>query len=305
LKLSLDSQLIRVIIEPSKESRCMVFRPRISGAGLYHHIYAWGNERRPIFKAEKHYEQYLRLLGKCSADFKIDIIAYALMMWHIHLFIYDVNNRLSQFMLHLHGDYARFYNRDTKRVGHVFGERFNNRIVQPNNYGLWLSRYIHRQAVEAGLVSDPKDYPWTSYRVYLGLSKKNFVKPEIILSQFAGDNRAHLRYQEFVISEKDEPVDWRKTSPVIIGDDEFVKKIGGSEDIEGGEELNKGCIMEVVRKELQVDERLLLNPLGIEERRLRHKVFKILARQYRFSRSEIAHAFNISVMAVSKALKKT
>lgn len=283
----------------------MVFRPRISGVGLYHHIYAWGNDRHPIFKTEKHYEQYLRLLAGNTAYFKIDIVAYALMAWHIHLFIYDAANRLSQFMLHLHGEYARFYNQDTKRVGHVFGERFNNRIVQPNNYGLWLSRYIHRQPVEAGLVADSKNYLWTSYRAYIGLEKKMFLKPDIILSQFGGDDKMHLRYQEFVMGEKDEPVDWNKTSAVIIGDDEFVKKFSDTENIEDNEGLNKGCIMDIIRKELQVDERLLLNPLGIEERRLRHKVFRILARQYGFSRSEIARAFKVSVMAVTKALKST
>mgnify|MGYP002155005968 CR=1 FL=1 len=103
-------------------------------------------------------------------------------------------------MENLHGDYAQYFNKDTKRVGHVFGERFNNKIVQANEYSIWLSRYIHRQALTAGLVDDPKDYPWTSYRKYLGLEYKDFIKSDIVLEQFGTDHggRVALRYKEFV-----------------------------------------------------------------------------------------------------------
>ncbi len=91
----------------------------------------------------------------------------------------------------------------TQEGGHVFGERFNNKIVQPNNYGLWLSRYIPRQPVEAGLVSNPADYPWTSYRQYIGLEPIEFIKLRIILTQFANKiynaKKMIKSYEEFVL----------------------------------------------------------------------------------------------------------
>ena len=93
----------------------------------------------------------------------MDIIAYGLMEWHVHLFVYDRNNTIADFMMTLHGEYAQFFNRECHQIGHVFGERYNNKIVANSVYGLWLSRYIHRQAVEAGMTNDPVLYPWTSY----------------------------------------------------------------------------------------------------------------------------------------------
>ena len=138
---------------------------RLCGENVYHYIYAWGNDRHPIFKSADHYKKYLTLLEKYALFFDVDVIAYALMATHVHLFVYDRSNKLSHFMMKLHGDYARYYNRINERVGHVFGERFNNKIVAADIYGKWLSRYIHRQAVEAGLVTDPVD--WSKRDLFL------------------------------------------------------------------------------------------------------------------------------------------
>lgn len=129
-----------------------------------------------------------------TRSFEIDIVAYALMPAHVHLFVHDQKNTISRFMMRLHGDYARYYNKVNERVGHLFGERFNNKIVLANLYGKWLSRYIHRQAIEAGLVTDPVDYAWSSYRIYIGLAPRKFVRPDVILKQFGTEvNRSKSR----------------------------------------------------------------------------------------------------------------
>ena len=282
----------------------MVFKPRVSGIKLYHHIYAWGNDRHPIFKMDFHYRRYLKLLRKYSEFFGIKVIAYALMKWHVHLFIHDVNDTVSDFVMNLHGDYARFYNRTTKRVGHVFGERFNNRIVQPNNYGLWLSRYIHRQAVEAGLVEDPAEYAWTSYRIYIGLEKNDFLKPAIILDQFGHGEEAYRHYKNFVLDSDDGLIDWKRVKQRIIGDDDFIKEVVNEHDFELGNETTKPNLEEVINKILELDMDLLLRPKGKSERLMRHNVIKVLGIEYKFTKSEIARAFNMSVPAVSKVLKK-
>ena len=111
----------------------MARRPRLFGEELYHHIYAWGNNQQAIFVTDKHYERYINFLGRYSRDNQIDMIAYALMQSHVHLFVYDRLGKISLFMNELHGEYAQYFNHVTGRVGHVFGERFNNKVVQANN----------------------------------------------------------------------------------------------------------------------------------------------------------------------------
>jgi REP element-mobilizing transposase RayT len=193
----------------------MAKKLRLKGCELYHHIYNRGNDRHPIFKDPSDYKRYLEYLKKYSEAYGIDIIAYALMEWHIHLFILD----------------AIVFNRCYGRIGHVFGSRFKNSIVDADNYAIWLSRYIHRQAVEAGFVNKPEDYEWTSYQNYISKEAKSVVKPEIVLSQFknaSDDSRIAYAYEEFVNCNDDGPINWRETeqsSRSIIGNRSYIEKV--------------------------------------------------------------------------------
>lgn len=283
-------------------------KPRLKGTELYHHLYAWGNDRHPIFKEYVHYEKYLTLLESFSVHWGLEIIAYALLEWHVHLFIYDRLGKLSQFINNLHGEYARYFNKDTKRVGHVFGERFNNKVVQLNAYGLWLTRYIHRQAIESGIVNDPKDYPWTSYRVYIGILPKGFLKPEKIWEQFGIGKDMFKRYEAFVLGLDDGPVDWSTTgSGVVIGDEEFIKKTSAADGA-----INKGRLVESdfddliskVSSQLGIDGRLILSPSGLIEKKLRHEAFRILVGEYGLSSRRVAQLFRVSPMTVIKAINR-
>ena len=256
---------------------------RLCGEDQYHHIYAWGNDHHPVFKEATHYQEYLILLEKHSYEYRVDVIAYALMHTHVHLFIHDKLNNLSNFMMRLHGDYARYYNRVNERVGHVFGERFNNKIVATNIYGKWLSRYIHRQAVEATLVEDPADFPWSSYRVYVGLENMRFIKPEVILAQFGEGEDRYRAYREFVLSQDRGPVDWnRRYLSLVKGDD----------------------LMQYLCHEFDLKASVLKNPRGDRERQTRHRIIRMLHREYGYRPHQLAHVFGLSRAGVTRILRK-
>jgi putative transposase len=261
----------------------MGWKLRLSGESLYHHVYAWGNDRHPVFKAEENYQKYQDLLEKHSLSSQIDVIAYALMRSHVHLFIYDRLNNLSDYIMKLHGDYARYYNKVHQRVGHVFGERFNNKIVPADIYGKWLSRYIHRQALTAGFVDDPVDYPWSSYSFYVGNEKKEFVKPEVILSQFGEVEVRQREYRNFVLSCDDGPVDWSKRILTLLAGDDLIR---------------------YMPQKLNTDVSMLRNPHGERERCLRHDAIRILHAAYGYKPALLARAFGLSRAAVAKILRK-
>jgi REP element-mobilizing transposase RayT len=251
------------------------------GADTYHHIYAWGNDRHPVFKRPVHFQKYLVLLAENSKSFKISVIAYALMDWHVHLFVYDRLDSISDFVMKLHGEYAKYFNRNANRTGHVFGERFNNKVINANAYGIWLSRYIHRQALEATLVQNPRDYPWTSYRCYLGMERNTFLKPDIVLNQFGDKEAVRLNYEEFVLSDNVGPVDWTKRTFTL----------------RAGEEL-----IEFVGKEMAIDRSILLYPQGVRERQMRRTVIRTLAVKYGYKSAAIASSLRLSRAAVGKIL---
>lgn len=280
----------------------MARRPRIVGVRLYHHIYAWGNNRQPIFVTDQHYRRYLGFLEIHSKDYRVDIVAYALMQSHIHLFVFDLIGKVPQFMNSLHGEYAQYYNQITGHIGHVFGERYNNKVVQANVYGLWLSRYIHRQALEAGLVADPREYQWSSYQGYLGETPIGFLKPEVILGQFGfGPERIH-QYEAFILGAEHGPIDWEMRSVTVIGDESFRQDMRERETAEDHKNLTDEEVFNLLVERFNVNPDLLLAARGLTEKRMRRKIIRYLVEDAGLRPTRVAQLCNISSMAVQKAL---
>lgn len=279
---------------------------RLKGPNLYHHIYNRGNDRHPIFKNEADYERYLSYLFSYSKKYRMDVIAYALLVYHVHLFIYDYAGNISKFIEDLHGLYAQIYNKIHNRVGHVFGSRFRNKIVDANNYGIWLSRYIHRQAVEAGAVQKPEEYKWTSYRCYIGLEKSRFLKSEIILSQFGNKiNERIIAYKNFVEGNDEGPIDWKRIElsyQSIIGGREFIEEI--NEKLSKGRPKTKYQIdpLRLICRRLNVSAQELRHPKNQRERKLRKQTLILLKQKHNLGVREIARALCISPALVSLIL---
>jgi len=285
----------------------MAKRPRLKGPGLYHHIYDRGNDRHPIFKGVSDYQRYLNYLSKYSKRYNIDVIAYALLEWHVHLFLFDQYGKISEFINVLHGIYGQVFNKIHNRVGHVFEKRFQNKVVDANQYGIWLSRYIHRQAVEAGLVDRAENYPWTSYRCYIGMERNTFLKTDVILLQFGKrDSNCHVAYKKFVESEIAGPVNWRKIQILpepIVGGEKFAKSVFLKSEKPYDSGYDKEKSLELLSTRLGVSIEELKKPKGREQRKLRHKAIRVLQSEYDIGIREIARALNMSPSAVHHVLK--
>ena len=80
--------------------------------------------------------------------------------------------------------YTKAINAQEKRVGPLFQGRFKSIHVDDEAYLLNLTRYIHRNPVDAGLVDKPQDWPYSSYLDYAGLRDGSLPKTSVILDQF-------------------------------------------------------------------------------------------------------------------------
>jgi len=72
----------------------------------------------------------------------------------------------------------------------------------------------------------------------------------------------------------------------------------------GNMKKTKNRIFLIVQNELKLDMQMLLKPRGRAQRKIRHDIFNILVKEYGFTRSSVANAFNLSTMGISKALIK-
>nr|MDA3785378.1 transposase [Deltaproteobacteria bacterium] len=125
--------------------------------------------------------------------------------------------------------YTNYLNRRLRRKGHIFQGRYKALLVDADSYLLEQYRYIHCNPVRARLVQSPEHYPWSSHRTYLGQDDVPWLATDLILSQFAGQQRrARSCYADFIAQGIDEKhrVDFHQGSYQgrILGDDSFSEK---------------------------------------------------------------------------------
>jgi len=175
----------------------------------YYHIYNRGAGKSKIFKDKQDYlvfldklQKYLDPNSQYSFDKKINLIAYCLMQNHFHLFVFQkTKDGMEMFMRSLSTSYAMYFNKKYERSGTLFQGRYKAAFVETEPYLLHLTRYIHLNPAE--LVSNWREYPYSSYKNYLGKKEDNWLIPDPILAFFkkgkGGEsyNRT-ISYQEFV-----------------------------------------------------------------------------------------------------------
>ena len=94
-------------------------------------------------------------------------IPWVLMTNHVHLLMTPTSeNAISICIQYLGRYYVRYFNYRYKRTGTLFEGRFKSSVVQNQKYLLACQRYIELDPVRAGMVSDPADYTWSSYRTH-------------------------------------------------------------------------------------------------------------------------------------------
>jgi hypothetical protein len=90
-----------------------------------------------------------------------------------------------------------------------------------------LSRYIHLNPVRAGIVKNPEDHEWSSYRAYIGASvAPSWLKTDFILSGFGEKSREKYRtfVEDHLEAESASPLEGVIAS-TMLGTPEFVAHI--------------------------------------------------------------------------------
>jgi len=153
--------------------------------GEYYHILNRGNEKRSIYYESDNYLFFLKRLGKYLERYGPTLICYCLMPNHFHLLMCENEGEGIPRCLHsLQTSYAKAINKRFDRHGHLFQDSYKKIHIKTNNQLLHLSRYIHLNPVQAGLVNKPEEWHYSSYRDYIGIRRGQLPVMDIILSQF-------------------------------------------------------------------------------------------------------------------------
>jgi hypothetical protein len=109
------------------------------------------------------------------------------------------NEPLAQPMRQIAAQFARAMQSKMQTTGHFFERRFHAVLVDIDTYLKAVVRYIHLNPLEARLVADPAEYPWSSHRAYLGAPHEPWLFTDLVMQQFASTReRAIVAYRQFV-----------------------------------------------------------------------------------------------------------
>lgn len=129
----------------------------------------------------------------------IELMAFCLMPNHIHLLLrQDNSNGVAEFLKSLHTRYSMYFNHKYKREGTLFQSKYKSKLVQTDEYLVYVSKYIHANPI--GLCTRLEGYLWSSMAYYhkekhplwlhTGLVMKRYV-----VSPYA---KAYSNYSDYV-----------------------------------------------------------------------------------------------------------
>lgn len=215
---------------------------RIQYEGAFYHISARGNEKKDIFTDDDDRTKFIKILESVVEKYRWIVHAYCLMSNHYHLVIETPLKNLSAGMRQLNGVYTQIFNKKHGRIGHLFQGRFKAYLIEKESYLLEVCRYIVLNPVRAGIVHNPLEWAYSSYRKTIGDRKQyKYLYPELILSFFSnslGDaKKGFKKYVEEGIGKKSPFKDAH--GGFILGGEKFVKSVMEKDKNKDREEITK------------------------------------------------------------------
>ncbi len=139
-------------------------KPRFFLPNVPVHMIIRGNNRQSVFIETDDYLAYQRWMKEGSDVCNCQIHAYVLMTNHVHILLSaDKPSNISKFSQSLGRKYVPYFNHKYGKSGTLWEGRFKASSIDSEYYLLACYCYIEMNPVRAGMVSDSKDYLWSSH----------------------------------------------------------------------------------------------------------------------------------------------
>lgn len=172
-----------------------------------YHIFNQGNNQETTFREEADYSIFLNLVRRNIFPY-CEILAWCLMPNHFHLMIKTTEKScekikqgglnielLTNGIRKLLSGYSRIYNKKYHRTGSLFRQKTKSKILTESDahtkgprlsdYLYTCFSYIHFNPVEAGLVTHPAQWEYSSFPDYAGLRNGSLCN-QLLAAQVCG-----------------------------------------------------------------------------------------------------------------------
>ena len=155
---------------------------RYDGTGHLHFITFSCYHRRPFLGSARRRDLFLQILEQARVRYSFVVVGHVVMPEHVHLLISEpdrgtqstvmqvVKQRFARCVL---GEWRRRRKplqgtlwQEAIEAGHVWQPRYYDFVVRTETKKREKLRYIHRNPVKRGLVLEPEQWRWSSFRSY-------------------------------------------------------------------------------------------------------------------------------------------
>ena len=195
---------------------------RIEYPDAYYHVCNIGLDNQRIFPSSRYFEAFIAGLEETCFRLNVEVHAYCLLKNQYNLLIKTPEANLSRFMRQIDGLYTQHYQRLKKTEGSLFKGRYKAVLVQPENYLLSLTLYVHLGVKKTEL----NTWQWSSYPAYVNKAKAPvWLIREYVLAQIdATSTKRVARFAEYTAAGVDEKMAHfygKKNLSSILGDEKF------------------------------------------------------------------------------------
>jgi putative transposase len=144
---------------------------RITLGGYVYHALNRANGRLRIFRKEKDFLAFEKILADGVARFSMRLCGYCIMGNHWHLLLWPRGDGdLPAFMRWVTLTHVQRYHAShaTVGIGHLYQGRYKSFPVQNDLHYLRVLRYIEANPIRADLVAKADRWPWSSFAVRQG-----------------------------------------------------------------------------------------------------------------------------------------
>ena len=179
-------------------------KPRIVLDGSYYHVVQRGNDRRKIFLESHDYDYFYSLLRKYLKRYHSFLYHYCLMSNHFHMLMKVTKAEdMSKLMQGVDLSYTLYYKRKYEFIGSLWQGRDKSIVIERDDYLMDCGRYIERNPVRAGIVTDPTNYEFSSSKFYFSGKESSIITEDILYESLGRDkHERQTRYRDYVLEER-------------------------------------------------------------------------------------------------------
>ena len=141
--------------------------------GYTYHVYSRCIETKDLMKIDYLKDKLINVLHRTMKKYTFKLIGYEILDNHFHFIIQTVKKGedISRIMQYIKARFAEAYNREMKRTGPFWNERFKCKIIEesddPQKYLFTLLWYMGYNPVKKKKVKDPRESRYGSINFYL------------------------------------------------------------------------------------------------------------------------------------------